>query len=96
MLSQVLQRKLPRPQTVEQPHVMKPGTMSAGLGVKEQAEQLISNELSSMLRHDAFEHPVGKREKKKKKDKKRNRSKMEADIFQTENFELEDLEVVIE
>lgn len=79
---------------MEQPHVMKPGTISAGLGAKEKAEQLISNELSSILRHDAFEFPIGKKEKKKRKDRKRNRTKMEAESFEREGFELEEIEVM--
>lgn len=89
----MLQRKLPRPQTVEQPHAVKPGTVSSGLGIKEQAEQLIQAEMASLLRHDAAVHPVGKHSKKKKKDRKRDRNSIDADASTIDQFDLEQIEV---
>lgn len=92
-LLQVLKRKLPRPQMVEQPSIVKPATVSSGPSLKEMAEQLIQAEMAVILRRDAALHPVGKSSKKKKKDRKRDRNGIDPDVSGTDQFYMEQLEV---
>lgn len=67
--SQVLQRGLPRPKTLDSLPAVRPEASLQNLALKEAAEALLQNELVLLLQHDAAKYPF--KERTSKKDKKR-------------------------
>ncbi|KAL3148491.1 hypothetical protein ABBQ38_013933 [Trebouxia sp. C0009 RCD-2024] len=67
--SQVLQRGLPRPRTLDSLPAVRSEAALQGLGLKETAEALLQNEVVLLLQHDAAKYPI--KERVSKKDKKR-------------------------